>query len=295
VTRILFSAQRNEKPFLLEWVLYHRLIGFDRIIVFSNQCTDGSDELLDRMAALGLVEHHRHEPPESVPPQINAGRIAMEAGLFKNDDWVMWLDIDEFLNVKIGDGRLETFLDAVGDADAVAVAWRVFGDGGNLIWPGRQISNRFIGASKKSFVGNTNTKTIFRFSNDIERIDVHRPVFSDGLDPSSYRYLHGGNERLPDEFIHARFKGGIPKHRVNERNRYRLAQVNHYTVRTIDLYRLKRSRGNGYFTDKHSIVRHDDAFFTEYNRNEVEESSILRWEAPLTAEIAACADQMRDL
>lgn len=292
MTRTLFSAQRNEKPFLLEWALYHRLIGFERIIVFSNQCTDGSDDLLDRMADLGLVEHHRHEPAEGVPPQVNAGRIAMEAGLFNDNDWVMWLDTDEFLNVKIGDGRLETLLDAAADADAVAVAWRIFGDSGNATWPGRQISDRFVSASRKSFIGNRNTKTIFRFSKQIERLHVHRPVFRQDMPASACRYVHGGNQRLPDDFIHAMFKGGVPKHRVYAKNRFQLAQVNHYTVRTADLYCLKKLRGSGYTNKREMPTRYDDWFFQNFNRNDVEDRSILRWEEPLTEQIATYSNRL---
>lgn len=32
----LFSAMKNEAPFLLEWVAYHKAIGFDRIVIYSN-------------------------------------------------------------------------------------------------------------------------------------------------------------------------------------------------------------------------------------------------------------------
>lgn len=294
MTRTLFSAQRNEKPFLLEWALYHRLIGFERIIVFSNQCTDGSDDLLDRMADLGLVEHHRHEPAEGVPPQVNAGRIAMEAGLFNDNDWVMWLYTDEFLNVKTGERTVQALLDAAAGADAMAVAWRVFGDGGNAIWPGRQISEKFVDASRKGFRSNTHTKTIFRFSKDIERIDIHRPVFRESMPPSTYRYVDGGNKPLPEEFVHAKYKGGIPRHVVKSKNRHGLAQINHYTVRTADIYGMKRLRGRGYGNNGLSSLRHNDKFFEYYNRNEVKDRSILRWEAPLAEEIANYSERLGD-
>ncbi len=47
----LVSAMRNEGPFLLEWIAYHRVIGVDRIVVVSNGSTDGSDELCTALAA----------------------------------------------------------------------------------------------------------------------------------------------------------------------------------------------------------------------------------------------------
>ena len=38
--------QKNEGAFLLEWIAYHKVIGFSNIVVLSNDCEDGSDEFL---------------------------------------------------------------------------------------------------------------------------------------------------------------------------------------------------------------------------------------------------------
>ena len=58
----LLSAMKNEGPDVLEWALYHRLIGFDHILVYTNGCKDGSDRLLDAIADLGWLTHRRHTP-----------------------------------------------------------------------------------------------------------------------------------------------------------------------------------------------------------------------------------------
>ncbi len=44
---------RNEGSFLIEWLAHHRACGFSDFLVFSNDCTDGTDLMLDRLAALG--------------------------------------------------------------------------------------------------------------------------------------------------------------------------------------------------------------------------------------------------
>ena len=46
----LFSCMRNEAAYALEWVAYHRMIGFERIVICTNDCTDGTDALLDALA-----------------------------------------------------------------------------------------------------------------------------------------------------------------------------------------------------------------------------------------------------
>ncbi len=84
--RILFSAQKDEAPFLMEWIAYNKAIGFTDIILHSNDCTDGSDDLLYRLAAKGEIDHHRHAPPAAMAPQQNASKLAQEHGLFKDGD-----------------------------------------------------------------------------------------------------------------------------------------------------------------------------------------------------------------
>ena len=49
--KVLFSAMKNEAPFVLEWVAYHKVIGFDEIVIAFNDCDDGTAELLRALEA----------------------------------------------------------------------------------------------------------------------------------------------------------------------------------------------------------------------------------------------------
>ena len=57
------TTQKNEGAFLLEWIAYHKVIGFSDIVVLSNDCEDGSDELLDQLAENGELIHVRNDGP----------------------------------------------------------------------------------------------------------------------------------------------------------------------------------------------------------------------------------------
>ena len=48
---------KNEGPFILEWLAWHRAVGVTDVVVFSNDCTDGTDRLLDRLHAMGELVH----------------------------------------------------------------------------------------------------------------------------------------------------------------------------------------------------------------------------------------------
>ena len=47
--KLAFSAMKDEGPDVLEWVCYQRAVGFDEVLVYTNDCTDGSDDLLDAL------------------------------------------------------------------------------------------------------------------------------------------------------------------------------------------------------------------------------------------------------
>ncbi|MBL4556550.1 MAG: glycosyltransferase family 2 protein [Rhodobacteraceae bacterium] len=48
---------RDEGPYVLEWLAWHKAIGVTDFVVFTNDCTDGTDALLDRLDAAGEVMH----------------------------------------------------------------------------------------------------------------------------------------------------------------------------------------------------------------------------------------------
>ncbi len=279
--RILFSAQKNEAPFLLEWVAFHKVVGFTDIVVYSNDCTDGSDDLLDSLAAAGEIVHRRHEVPQGVSPQLNAGQLFLDSGYLRPGDWVMWLDTDEYLCVNAGGRRVDDLLAALPDAAAIGVAWRVFGDS-HRPWAGRQISSAYVMASRRAFMPNLQVKTLFRFDDRIRGLELHRPLLAETATPENYRFYHSGGGRVPDVFFDRVFRSGAPAHRlVGVAARYRLAQVNHYTVRSRDLFDLKKRRGNGYVARGTTAAFHEqhqqDEYFERYNRNDTPDRAILSY------------------
>ena len=53
VRSLIVTTQKNEGAFLLEWLAHHKSIGFDDILVLSNDCSDGNDTMLDRLQDMG--------------------------------------------------------------------------------------------------------------------------------------------------------------------------------------------------------------------------------------------------
>ena len=57
---LAITTMRNEAPFVLEWIAYHKHIGVTDCLIYTIDCEDGTDVLLDRLAALGVVPHERN-------------------------------------------------------------------------------------------------------------------------------------------------------------------------------------------------------------------------------------------
>ena len=123
---LVFSAMKDEGPDVLEWVCYQRAVGFDEALVYTNDCTDGSDDLLDALQSVGPVHHRRHSTAgQNLPPQDAAARLIIADPVFRQADWAIWLDADEFL-VPLTVPDVPSLVAALQDrgADAVALPCR---------------------------------------------------------------------------------------------------------------------------------------------------------------------------
>lgn len=280
----LLSAIKNEGPDLLEWAVYHHLIGFDHLLVYSNDCTDGSDDLLDAIASLGWLTHRRHTPPAGVSPQDAVAAHLMTDPVVQGCDWAMWLDADEFLVIHQGQKRLPDLIAAAAGAEAVALNWRVFGDNGHDLTDDSLVTERFVLGMPLDNKESRSVKTLFKLGPHLAEFDIHRPVFVQG---SGATMLDGSGKAHRNGFAYGRNRFNRPKHRAPDgRQSWKLGQINHYPIKALDRYLLKRLRGNGQEVDL-DPKRFDHSYLDMFNYNEVEDHAIGADLPALKAAIAA--------
>ncbi len=121
---------KNEAPYIVEWVAYHRAMGVDNFLIYTNDCSDGTSEILDRLQELGVLQHRNNDKWKGNSPQQYALNQALKEGVIKNAEWIIHIDVDEFINVRCGNGTLADFFAAAPDATNVAMTWRLFGHNG---------------------------------------------------------------------------------------------------------------------------------------------------------------------
>lgn len=281
----LLSAIKNEGPDLLEWACYHHLIGFDHLLVYSNDCTDGSDDLLDAIAALGWLTHRRHTPPKGIAAQDAVADLAIKDPVLTAADWAMWLDADEFLLIHAGQGRLPDLIAAARGADALALNWRNFGDNGHDTTDDSLVLARFTQGMTLQNPQSRSVKTLFRLGPQIEGLAIHRPLFTPQTDITM---RDGAGKPLGDAFKFGRKSNNRPRHRVPEgRQSWRIGQINHYPIKALDRVGLKLLRGRG-MDPAAPGARFNLEYLTLFNHNQIEDRAIQSHLPALRAALA-CA------
>lgn len=269
----ILSMMKDEGHSLLEWVAYHRHIGFDRISVYTNNCSDGTDDMLIRLEEMGLVHHFRNDVPEGKKPQPNALGLAMRNPVVTDTDWLLVMDADEFVSVKVGRGKIGDVLDKLPeDTDALALTWRFFGANGVTDWNPGLVTETYTRAAPDTFTKGWGVKTMFRPFEDM-RLGIHRPrIRKQNSDPEAVaalagqKWVNGSGEVLPPEF-------NIKSWRSSRRTLgYKWVELNHYGVKSYEAYLLRRIRGNV----NNKVDKYNAAYFTVFNRNEIEAPNVLR-------------------
>lgn len=266
---------RNEGAFLIEWLAHHRGIGFTDFLVLSNDCDDGTDAMLDRLAAMGEVVHVANPGPHAGGVQFAAMKRADGHPLVTGADWLMTLDIDEFVNIHVGARTLAALTAALPEADAIPLTWRLFGNCGVIGFEDRPVTEQFTRAAPEVMAWPWRAfmfKTLYRNNGAYRKLGVHRPRGPVAGKVEGMRWFDGEGRELPPRF---RRQGIFSPF---GRNNYALAQVNHYALGAMESYIIKRDRGRGV----HGGERLGLDYWTERNWCQVEDLTI-RATDPLTA------------
>ncbi len=274
------SCLRDEGPHLLEWVAHHRAAGVTDFLLFSNDCSDGTDAMLDALAPVGVV-HVRNVPPPGKSVQWNALHLAWRHELRRAADWILHIDCDEFVNLRAPLGGLADLVARCDGADAIVLPWRLFGHSGRARLEDGRSTALFTRAAPPGCaypVGATQFKTLLRRKGPFARLGVHRPRAKKG---QHALWVDGSGRALPAAL--AQNEKRITLFGLREATE--LVQLNHYALRSAESFLLKRARGLP--NRKGRAI--DLMYWVERNFNNVEDRSIARMSAATEAALAEIA------
>ncbi len=275
----IVTTMKNEGPFILEWLAYHRVIGVDDFLVYTNDCTDGTDTMLDMLQEKGIVQH-RDNPFRNtdLKPQHAALQAADDEPIIRNADWLVCMDVDEFINVKCGDGHLKDLFKAVGNANMISMTWRLFGNNNVRDFKDELMIEAFdrcaFEVTRKPHQA-WGFKTLFRNAGIFKKLGVHRPK---GLKPQLWEdiaWVNGSGKDMPPSMYRNGWRCSMSTYG------YDLVQLNHYAVRSAESFLVKRDRGRVNHVDRDQGL----SYWFRMNNNAEEETSIMRMIPAVRAEM----------
>lgn len=244
---VIVGCMKDEAPYILEWVAYHRMIGVDHFLIYTNGCSDGTSELLDRLQALGILQHRNNDNWKGNSPQQYALNQSLKEPVIKQADWVIHIDVDEFMNVRCGNGTLVDFFDHVPDATNVAMTWRLFGHNGVTTLNDRPVIAQFDHCAPK-FCPKPHTvwgfKTMFKPIGAYKKISCHRPNKLEEDKRAQVKWVNGSGQDMTQEVADNGWRSS--KKSIG----YDLLQLNHYALRSAESFLVKRQRGRALHVDR---------------------------------------------
>jgi hypothetical protein len=214
---------RDERKFLDEWLVYHRLLGIDHFFVYDDEPDLSMGEFLRPHAAHVTVVpwFERHRSMYGRNKQTKAYTHALHNGL-SPFDWVAYLDVDEFLVLK-EHGDIHGFLSPIDRTVAsVMLNWVVYGHNGFYDDPPGLVT-----ASLTKRMGNPSVrhKSISRVADILQVTSAHHV----GLKRGRRVGASGSDRGIEDRIV----PGDVD-----------VACVNHYQCRSFSRWMARAERGD---------------------------------------------------
>lgn len=248
-TIAIASIQRNRGPWILEWIAFHLLVGFNQFYIYAHKCVDDMVLKLLKLSRKYPIVVHQIDSDDR--PQLACYQHAYD-NYGHMVDWMAFIDGDEFL-FPTADLQIGTALAAYETMplSAVAAYWLCYGSSGHLTEPQGLLLENFRRHSNADFAPNHHVKSIVK-GKQSGIVTTRSHIFTTPL--GTYDELlrpihHGCMEKLSPSYT--RFR------------------INHYVVQSFDFYRFHK-RNMGAADGSNHYVRPPYWFFF-HDRNECDD------------------------
>ena len=261
------TCLHDDGPYVVEWLAHHLALGFDRMLVYSHDCTDGSAALLNLLTQDPRILHVEFSPKGGKSVQWQALRHLRDTEEYKKADWALFFDCDEFLCGHFNSlhDLLADYERLAGQFDALALPWRLFGSGGH--------KRRAAGLTPERFTRATPFDLHFPLAHLFKTLHRPRAFRQPGVHRPRARQAHAARWIGPDG-RHLAEGFAVSDSAISlygALNAPALAWLNHYSLRSVEEFMLKRARGLPNHMDREIGI----AYWAERNWNTVDATEIM--------------------
>lgn len=245
---------KNEHPFILEWLAYHRCLGINTFYIADNISSDGSSELLTALDTIGLIKRLPYPTQPNTPPQLGAYREILNNA--NADEWIAFIDADEFLSPQDYEDGLTLIKPLLDNPEigAISINWAVYGSSYSILPSNDLVIERFTHRAAEYHAVNKHYKSLVRVS----------AVVDTGSTPHAFDISHD------HRFVMVNDMNQNKKDGIGELTVWSPLRLNNYVIKSkAEFLNKKASRGRA-TTLKESMAR-DISFFKGHDLNHHED------------------------
>ena len=257
------TIQRNRGPWIVEWLAFHMLVGFNQFHVYAHKTHDGMTETLLRLSRHYPITVHAIDMDHA--PQLQAYQHAYNT-YGDQSDWMAFIDGDEFLFPTAHGSIGEALASFDGqDLSALAAYWVCYGSSGHLEEPQGLVLEDYRRHSRPDFAPNSHVKTIVRGRQTVVTDTCHvfqtpRGTFDEQMRPVNHGWM----------------KAYKPS--------YERLRINHYAVQSWQFF-VQTKQNIGMACDAAPTHIRPTSWFHEYDRNECDDGASWAFLIPLKLKV----------
>lgn len=261
------SIQRDRSKWIVEWLAFHMVVGFESFFIYAHKCADDMPtKLLKLSRRYDIRLHLLDDQPQ---PQLLAYQHAYNA-YAGQVDWMAFIDGDEFLQPAHGHDITPVLAaHEAAPLSALVAYWVCYGSNGHVVDPNGLVLQDYPRHSSPDFLPNRHVKSIVR-----------------GRQSIGVRSSHVFDTRQGsfDELMRPVGQGWMREYEPSCKQ----LRINHYAVQSYDFFRRTKQRMGA--ADGNPALVRPPSWFLEHDRNEYDDGQSYRFLVPLKLKVQELED-----
>lgn len=249
----IVATFKNEEPYILEWIAYHKSIGIDHFFIANNNSSDNTLSLLKKLEVVGVLTciDYPTSSYKNNNPQVNVYNFLYDTYKDKSD-WFLFIDGDEFVVLEEKFKSLKESLNHVlinEKVGCIVLYWALYGSSGRF--------NEVDGFTIEKYQfressPNIHYKSLIRKESLDYFFNPHAAKLKSG-----YTYVNSEGITLDQSDLE-----GISHYAKN--STWKNARINHYVVRSLEEFK-RRKQPRGLATNG---TMRANSFFNSHDKNQ---------------------------
>ena len=243
----LLAIAKMENKYIKEFVDHYFFIGVNKIIIYDNNEINGEkmDEILDDYIKSNFITIHNFRGIKN--GQRRAYNEMYQKYRFEYD-YVMFFDVDEFLNLNQYK-NIHYFLrdKKYSKCDVIHIQWVLYDDNDLVHYDNRPLNIRFTRPNFHIFIDNLLVKSIFKTYKNVRFKIAHTPI-------AKHLFKCDINGNKNDKYL--------PKRNIAIESNLTVPYIKHFQYKTVEEYFLKLIRGDVFYSTDPLKIFTKKKFFT---------------------------------